>query len=82
MKKAKKIGIVVTHDEFNSFEFLTEALSQVFGYELSQAANCAHIVVEKGSYVVKTFNTNELDKAAAYRDILDDHQIPVKIIPL
>jgi len=82
MKKAKKIGVVITHDEFNSYEFLTEALSQVFGYEISQAANCAHIIVEKGSYIVKTFDKSDLDKAAAYRDLLEDHQIPTKLIPL
>jgi ATP-dependent Clp protease adapter protein ClpS len=81
-KLVRKIGIVVFHDEFNSYEFLTEALSQVFGYELSQAANCAHIITERGNYVVKTFDQKDLEKASAYRDILEEHQIPVKIIPL
>jgi ATP-dependent Clp protease adapter protein ClpS len=82
VKKAKKIGIIVTHDEFNSYEFLTEVLCQVLGYELSQSANCAHIIMEKGSYVVKTFDQKDLEKASAYKDILHDHQVPAKIIPL
>ncbi len=81
-KVVKKIGIIVTHDEFNSYEFLVEVLCQVLGYELSQSANCAHIIMEKGSYVVKTFDQKDLEKASAYRDILHDNQVPAKIIPL
>ena len=82
MKAAKKIGIMVLHDEFNSYEFLTQALGQIFGYDTSQAANCAHIIYERGNYVVKTLNRKDLVKAGFYVDILEENQIPAKIIPL
>ncbi len=79
MKRVKKIALIAFHHEYNSFEYLVEVIRQVLGYETSQAANCANIIYEKGSYILKTFNKGDLEKASAYKELLHEHGIPAKI---
>ena len=79
-KQAKKISLVVYHDEMNSCELLGDVLVNVLGWENSQAENGANIIFYKGSYVVKTFKLDELDRAKAYEDAFNDNEIPVKLL--
>lgn len=79
-KKAKKLGLVVYHHDFNSYEYLTNILITVLGHEYTQAANCAHMIVQNGNYLVKTFSTKEKTKANAYVDMFTANEIPVQLI--
>lgn len=77
-KKKKKIGIVVFADEMNSEEFLTEVLSQLLGYDITQTGNCVNIISSRGSYIVKTFK--DIDTATAILQLIGDQGIPAEII--
>lgn len=79
-KQAKKINLIVYHDELNSYDFLSQALLTILGWEQSQAENGAHIIQLKGSYVVKTFKITELEKAKVYEQAFNEIEIPVKLI--
>jgi len=76
------IGILIFNDEFNHIKFVTEVISQTFGYHPTQAFQCANLIHEKGSYLVKSFPYKELSKAQLIRDLLVNSGLVVKIIPL
>lgn len=40
-------------------EFLSEALSNLLGYEVTQAYTCASIINRTGGYIVKTFSKKD-----------------------
>lgn len=82
MVRKKQYGLVVYFAELNSYEYLTELLQQILGYEVTQAANCASIVMDKGKYVVKTYKSQDLDKANIILDLLAQNGIPAKLIEL
>lgn len=73
---------MVYHYDFNNERFLAEVLRQYLGYHFSQAANCAHVIFNKGEYLVKTFKVSEQEKARAVLKMLHEHDIPAKLIPL
>ena len=79
-KKAKKLGIVVYHHEFNSYEYITSVLTVILGYEHTQAANCAHMISKNGNYLVKTFPAKDKVKANAYVDMFTANEVPVQLI--
>jgi ATP-dependent Clp protease adapter protein ClpS len=79
MVKKNKINLVVYHSDFNSTEFLTEVLSQVLGYHFCQAATCAQIITNSGSYVVKTFSQKDKFKAESFYELLVKNDIPTKL---
>ena len=54
-KKTKKLGLFVYHHDFNSCEYVADVIKNVLGYEYTQASNCAHMITQNGSYLVKTF---------------------------
>ena len=76
------VGILIFDDEFNHIRFVTEVISQTLGYHPTQAFQCANLIHEKGSYVVKSFPYKELHKAQLIRNILVNSGLAVKIIPL
>lgn len=80
MVKNKKLSLVVSFDETNSYEYLTDVLMQILGYEVTQAANCAGIIFEKGEYVVKSFSLSELSIAEAFKELLLKHGLPAQLI--
>lgn len=82
MKQAKKISLIVYHHEFNSYEFLTEVIRQVLGYDYSQAAVCANIIFTKGEYVCKTFKYSELKKAEKILSVIKEQDVPAMLFPM
>lgn len=76
------IGILIFDDEFNHIEFVTEVISQTLGYHPTQAFQCANLIHERGSYMVKSFPYKELQKVQLIRDILVNSGLAVKIIPV
>lgn len=79
-RKSKQILLKVYFDEMNSYEYLTDVLMQVLGYEITQAANCASIITERGEYVVKVFAEAELDIAKTMSELLDNYSVPARLI--
>ena len=79
MVKKKKIALIIFSHDYNSEEFLTEIISQVFGYHKTQAANCAHMISNRGSYIVKTFPRKEKKKAEAFYELIVKNDIPIKL---
>tara|TARA_R110000868_G_scaffold268036_2_gene527277 strand:+ start:212 stop:469 length:258 start_codon:yes stop_codon:yes gene_type:complete len=53
MVKIVKFGVCVLNDSVNSFEDVIEVFQAVFGWDITQAANCANIIHHKGEYTVK-----------------------------
>lgn len=79
---AKRIGIVVFNDDLNQLKFVIEVLSTTFGYHPTQAYQCAEMIHNKGSYIVKSLPEKHKDKAEAYRNLLVTNGLIAKIIPL
>jgi hypothetical protein len=79
MVMGKKIHLVVEYHEFLSEEHLTEILQHALGFEISQAANCAAIIINKGSYTVKTFPLVDTERAKAIEDLLHEQDVPAKL---
>lgn len=82
MAKVKTIGIVVFNDDMNHLKFVIEVLSTVFGYHPTQAYQCAEMINNRGSYIVKTLPEKHKDKAEAYRNLLVSNGLIAKIIPM
>lgn len=82
MAGGKKIGIVVFNDDFNHLKLVIEVLSTTFGYHPTQAYQCAEMIHNKGSYIVKTLPEKHKEKAEAYRNLLISNGLAAKIIPL
>jgi ATP-dependent Clp protease adapter protein ClpS len=82
MVKPKKYSIRVFFDELNSFDYLTEVLMDTLGYEVTQAANCASIIMDKGEYIVKSFTAQDKDIAEATIQLLTDNGIPATIVEI
>jgi ATP-dependent Clp protease adapter protein ClpS len=81
-RKTKHLALVIFYDEFNSYEFLTEVIRQVLGYEYSQAANCANVIFTKGEYVCKTFKMSELKKAEKILSVIKEQEVPATLFPM
>ena len=81
-RKAKHIGLLVFHHDFNNERFVAEVLCRCLGYHPSQALNCASVIFNRGEYLVKTFKAAEQDKAEAVLKALHEHDIPAKLTPL
>lgn len=79
-KKTKKLGLFVYHHDFNSSEYISDVIKNILGYEHTQASNCAHMIIQNGSYLVKTFTTKDKDKADAIVNLFDANEIPVKLL--
>jgi ATP-dependent Clp protease adapter protein ClpS len=76
------IGILVFDDEFNHIKFVVDLLSQTFGFPPTQAYQCANLIHERGSYVVKVLTYKEKQKAELLRNILVSNGLMAKIIPM
>ena len=74
------MSLVLYHDEYNSEELLYEIIRQALGYEYTQAINCANIVMNRGSYAVKTFKVSDMPKAKATEQLFIQQGIPAKLI--
>lgn len=81
-KRASKVGLVVYHDELNQMEFVADVIKHCLGYHDSQAINCAHVVVNRGEYLVKTFKVSEMEKARTILQLFIDQEVPAKLLPL
>lgn len=82
MAKAKNIAIVVFNDDMNQLKFVIEVLSSTFGYHPTQAYQCAEMIHNRGSYIVKTLPEKHKEKAEAYRNMLVMNGLITKIIPI
>lgn len=63
MVRVVRFGVVVLNDSVNSFDSVIKALQDVFNWDVTQAANCAYIVHNKGEYVVQWY---DCEKTALY----------------
>lgn len=75
-------GLVVYHDELNEFEFVAKVLGTVLGYEQTQAYNCAHMIYNRGEYLVRRFPASQKQKAQACLDGLSVNGIPAELLRL
>ena len=82
MVKKKAYKVEVIFNELNSWEYLTNVLIEVLGYEVTQAANCASIIMDKGSYIVKSYGAQDLDIAKATIDMLEESEVPARLIQI
>ena len=76
----KKLHLIVDYHEFLSEEYLSQVLQHGLGFEISQAINCAMIIMNKGSYTIKTFALADTDKAKAIENLLNEQDVPAKLI--
>ena len=80
MVKKRKFGLVIFNDDFNHIKFVTDVISQTFGYHPTHALQCANMIHEKGSYMVKSVDNKEV--AETYRNLLINSGVLTRIIPL
>jgi ATP-dependent Clp protease adapter protein ClpS len=67
-KKGERYQIIVFNSDEMSFAYVIDAFQSVLGYELTQAANCANLIHNRGEYIVKSYA--ELSHAEAAFDML------------
>jgi len=67
-------------DEPIPLEHIAEMLRHAFGFDYTQALNCASVIVNKGRYIVKTFQSKEAKKALAYETLLNDQGLPAIVV--
>lgn len=79
-KKSKHIRLKISTDGTNSYEYITNILVQTLGYEITQAANCANIIMERGEYIVKSFKPSEMETAVAILELLEKYDILAQLI--
>ena len=79
-RKSKEMSLVIYHDDMNNEQLLSEIIRQALGYEYTQAINCAGVIMNKGSYTVKTFKVSEMPKAKATEQLFIEQGIPAKLI--
>jgi hypothetical protein len=82
VKSKKKLGLVVYKNEYSTTQFLTEFIRYALGYELSQAVNCANIIMSKGKYQVNTFPLAQIEKVKAIKQLMEEQRMSVKIISI
>jgi len=63
--------VVVYNDDENSFEYVVEVFQSIVGHEMTQAANCANIIHNKGKCTVRT--TKDIEIAQTMVELLVDH---------
>jgi len=80
-KRMRWLGLIVHHDELVSFDILTQVIMESLGYEITQAQTCAQIIQNKGSYVVKVYKVQDMEKAELYKQLFVDQGIPVELNP-
>lgn len=73
-------AIIIYHDELNQMEFVAELISTVFGYEKSQALNCAYLVCNRGEYLIRRFSASQKGKAEACLNALSVNGIPAELL--
>lgn len=81
-KKATQVALVVYHHELNQLELVAEVIKYCLGYEDTQSYNCAHMVINRGEYVVKTFKVSEMEKARTILQLFIDQEVPAKLLPI
>lgn len=69
--------LIHNSDELD-FAYVIESLQVVLGYELTQATNCAYLIDQKGSYIVKTFG--DKDHADATVEALLEYEFDAEVI--
>lgn len=74
------MSLVLYHHEFNNDELVSEVIRHALGYECTQAINCANIIINKGSYAIKTFKVSEMKRARATEELFIEQGIPAKLI--
>jgi hypothetical protein len=65
MARSKKYSIVVYDDDFHQIDEVIDAFRKLFGYENIQAASCATLVQQRGSYACKSFSDLRMAKTVA-----------------
>jgi ATP-dependent Clp protease adapter protein ClpS len=78
MVKIVKFGICVLNDSVNSFEYVVKAFQDIFGWDVTQAGNCANIIHLRGEYVVKWLDSE--DTALFLAQVLRGKGLNVKLI--
>ena len=76
----KKIGVRVFNDDFNEFKFVTEVISNAFGYRITQAHQCTLLIHQNGSYVVKVLDMDQKIYAELYCEHLNKHGIGAELV--
>lgn len=60
MVKIVQFGVCVLNDSVNSFNDVVQAFQAVFGWDVTQAANCANIIHNRGEYIVKKVDSKQI----------------------
>ena len=79
-KKSERYQVVVFNSDEMSFAYVIESFQSILGYELTQAANCANLIHNRGEYVVKSYA--ELSHAEAAFEMLCEFGFRCDIINL
>jgi hypothetical protein len=80
-KRMRWLALIVHHDELVSFDVLSQVIMESLGYEITQAQTCAQIIQNKGSYVVKVYKAQDMEKAELYRQLFIDQGISAELNP-
>jgi ATP-dependent Clp protease adapter protein ClpS len=78
MVKKIRYGIKIYNDNENSFQYVIYTLMDLFSWDVTQAANCAHIIDRKGEYIVKWVDTEEVANQIA--DIMHYKRLNVEVV--
>lgn len=79
-KKSRRYQVVVFNSDELDFAYVIDSFQMILGYELTQATTCAHMIDNKGQYVVKSFADKE--HALATADLLVEYGFDVEVIDI
>ncbi len=82
MKKIRKYGVLIKHNKQHSLDELTDLISQLVGYETTQAMSCAFITIKNGEYMIKKYTAGDLQKAEELVRLSSNYGLSIKLVPM
>lgn len=75
-----RYAVVVHNSDDIPFDHVIQTFQMILGHELTQAANCAMAIHNRGSYVVKSFNDKEYADTTV--ELLVDYELNAEVLDL
>jgi len=80
VKKSQRYQVLVHNSDDIPFDHVIQTFQMILGHELTQAANCAMAIHNRGSYVVKSFNDKEYADTTV--ELLVDYELDAEVLDL
>jgi len=82
MKKPKKYSMFISYNKTYTVDQLADLVSQLFGYDITQATNCALFIVRLGRYKIKEYKQDKLNQAIELSKLADSHNLDTELVPM